>query len=108
VVVRFSSDIRDTQHGNGMMFIDQASSHVVKLTYTPNQLPPHATSGVVTEFSGQAMPNMWYVTRIVGLYSGRAFFMRGTGRFTGTFDHFERFDTIGLANAALENSAMKR
>lgn len=101
--VNFASDIRDTQHGSGTMWIDAANARVIRLTYIPNVLPPHATFGTVTEIGGQAMPGTWYVVRIEGTYQGRAFLLKGTGTFTGVFDHFRRFSTITNGAVALRN-----
>ncbi|MEO6991863.1 MAG: hypothetical protein ABI346_02885, partial [Candidatus Baltobacteraceae bacterium] len=63
MAVPFTSQVHDAQHGDGTIWID-ASARVVKLTYSPKVLPPHASSGTVTETSGQATPDLWYVTRI--------------------------------------------
>jgi len=101
VAVTFRSGMKDNQHGSGTMWIEQATGRVDKLTYIPNVPPPHATSGSVTETSGNAMPNVWYVTRIDGSYRGNAFPMTGTGTFTGLFDHFRRFSTVTQGEAAL-------
>jgi hypothetical protein len=101
VAVSFGSRIKDTQHGSGTMWIELATGRVDKLTYIPNVLPSHATFGTVTETSGKAMQNVWYVTRIDGTYQGRAFVLKGTGTFTGVFDHFRRFSTVTQGEAAL-------
>jgi len=101
VAVTFGSSIRDTQHGSGTMWIEQTTGRVDRLTYIPNVLPSHATFGTVTETSGTAMPSVWYVTRIDGAYQGRAFILKGTGTFTGVFDHFRRFSTVTQGEAAL-------
>jgi hypothetical protein len=100
--VTFTSAIRDAQHGSGTMYIDRAKAHVVKLTYTPNALPPHASSGAVTELGGQALPNLWYVVRIDQIYRGHAFLFSGSGTFTGIFDHFRRFSSLAAGEAALQ------
>jgi hypothetical protein len=102
VAVTFGSGIQDTQHGSGTMWIERATGRVVRLTYIPNVLPPHATFGSVTETSGWAMPNVWYVTRIDGSYRGKAFVLSGTGTFTGVFDRFKRFSTVTQGDAALQ------
>jgi len=101
VAVTFGSSIHDTQHGSGTMWIELATARVDRLTYIPNVLPPHATFGTVTETSGWAMPNVWYVTQIDGAYRGKAFVLSGTGTFTGVFDHFRRFSTVTQGEAAL-------
>ena len=53
---------------------DAAEARVVKLTYSPYVYPPHATSGTVTEISGAALPNLWYVVRIDQAFTGHMFF----------------------------------
>jgi hypothetical protein len=88
------------------MWIEQATGRVVRLTYIPNVLPSHATFGTVTEISGKAMSNVWYVTRIDGAYQGKAFVLKGTGTFTGVFDHFRRFSTVTQGEAALNNGTI--
>lgn len=106
LAVNFASTIQDTQHGSGTMWIDAASARVTRLTYIPNVLPPHATFGTVTEIYGEAMPGVWFVVRIEGTYQGRAFLLKGTGTFTGVFDHFRRFATVASGKAALRNGTL--
>ena len=106
VAVTFSSDVHDAQHGAGTMWIQSATGRVTKLTYTPYILPPHATSGTVTETSGEAMPNMWIVLRIDEVYQGREFLLRGSATFVGTFDHFERFSTLAEGVAAVQKGTI--
>lgn len=105
VAVKFESTQRDAQHGAGTMWIETASDRVVKLTYAPYVLPPHATSGTVTETSGVALANLWYVIRIDETYQGRMLMFHGSGTFTGLFDHFERFGSLAEgANALREGT----
>jgi hypothetical protein len=99
--VSFASTSHDSQHGSGMMYIGTSNAHVVKLTYTAYILPPHASSGSVTETSGQALPDLWYVLRIDETYRGHEFLISGTGTFTGVFDHFRRFQSLSSGEAAL-------
>lgn len=106
VAITFSSGKHDDQHGSGTMWIDSARHRVVKLTYVPYALPQHATSGTVTETSGQALPNLWYVVRIDEVYAGRELLFRGTGTFTGIMDHFQRFATLAAGKNALANGTI--
>ncbi len=101
--VSFASPIHDSQHGSGVMYIDTSSAHVVKLTYTAYVLPPHASSGSVTEIGGQALKDLWCVVRIDETYQGRAFLLTGRATFTGVFDHFRRFSSLGAGTAALQD-----
>ncbi len=103
--VSFTSAKRDAQHGSGTMYINVANAHVVRLEYTPNSLPPHATSGTVTEVGGAALPDLWYVVRINEVYAGHALVFSGTGTFTGIFDHFRRFTSLAAGETALQSPA---
>jgi hypothetical protein len=105
-VVNFTSDIHDAQHGSGTMWIDAATAHVIKVKFTPNQLPPHATSGTVTETTSEVWPGVWYVTEIQAAYKGRLFLLTGSATFTATFDHFHRFERVSVGNDALDNGTI--
>ncbi|MBV9719422.1 MAG: hypothetical protein JOZ77_08880 [Candidatus Eremiobacteraeota bacterium] len=104
--IAFTSTIRDAQHGDGAMDIDVATGHILRLTYVPNALPPHATSGSVTETGGEVLPHLWYVARISQTFSGRAFLLSGTGTFTGVFDHFRRLPSLLAGQTALANQTI--
>lgn len=104
--VSFTSAIHDPQHGQGEMYIDPRNARVVRLTYVPYVLPPHASSGSVTEVGGQALHDLWYVVHIDETYRGHAFVISGMGTFTGVFDHFRRFPNLGMARAALDAQAL--
>lgn len=104
--VSFASDLHDAQHGAGTMWIERKTGRVLELTYTPYALPPHATSGTVTEISGQAMPELWTVVKIDEEYRGHAFVMTGTATFTATFDHFVRFDSLEAGQVALAEGSI--
>jgi hypothetical protein len=100
--VAFTSRVRDSQHGDGTMLIDRASGHVLALSYTPNQLPKHASWGHVAETGGAALRGLWYVTRISEQFRGHALLISGDATFDGAFDHFRRFKSLGEAEAALD------
>jgi hypothetical protein len=103
VAVTFESQTHDEQHGAGTMWIQTSNERVLKLTYAPYVLPPHATSGSITETSGQATPDLWYVVKIDETYQGRMLLLHGSGTFTGVFDHFTRFGSVAEgANAVRE------
>ena len=105
VAVNFKSDIKDNQHGSGTMWIDR-DAHVTKVVFSPNQLPPHANAGTVTETASEVWPGVWYVTQIQATYKGRLLLLTGGATFTATFDHFHRFDRVGDADAALDNGSI--
>lgn len=106
MAVRFTSPIKDSQHGNGTMWIGTATARVYKLTYVPNALPPHATSGTITEIGGEALPDIWYVIRIDESYRGHELVLSGTATFTGIFDRFRRFASLSEAESALQSESI--
>lgn len=106
VAVKFESETHDAQHGAGTMWIETANERVVKLTYAPYALPPHATSGSITETGGQALANLWYVVKIDETYQGHMLLLHGTGRFTGVFDHFARFGSVSEGTRAVRDGAL--
>lgn len=106
VAVKFESAIHDTQHGSGTMWIETAAARVIKLQYSPYVYPPHASSGTVTETSGAALPNLWYVVRIDQVFAGQMLLLRGTATFTGLFDHFERFGTAAAGASAVREGTI--
>ncbi|MGA7746258.1 MAG: hypothetical protein WCC70_11585 [Candidatus Aquilonibacter sp.] len=99
VDVHFASPMRDDQHGTGTMRIDQATGHVMELTYTPNVLPDHANSGMISETFGQALPGLWTIVRIDRDYSGRVLFVTGHGTVTEVLDHFHHFTNAETGEA---------
>jgi hypothetical protein len=88
------------------MWIDAASAHVIKVKFTPSQLPPHASSGTVTETASEVWPGVWYVTEIQATYKGRVLLLTGSATFTATFDHFHRFERVSVGNDALDNGTI--
>jgi len=106
VVVSYVAKVRDEQHGDGTMWIDLKSGHVLKSTYSPNVLPQHATWETATETGGRALADLWYVTGIDEQYRGHIAFVSGSATFTTTFDHFRRFKSLKSALEALDNSSL--
>lgn len=97
--IPFHSTVRDEEHGDGTMRIDNASGRVIEVIYTPNQFPHHASAGTTTETFGEPLPGMWTIVRIDRTYSGRIAFVKGGGHVTETLDRFRQFNTVnaGLA-----------
>ena len=93
--VHFTSLVHDDQHGVGTMRIDEATSHVTELTYTPYVLPDHANSATISETFGQALPGLWTIVRIDRVYDGRVLFVSGHGTVTEVLDHFHHFTNAG-------------
>ena len=97
--ITFRSVIRDDQHGDGTMRIDNSTGRIVELTYAPNVLPNRASSGTTTETFGEVIPGVWTIVRIDRTYGGRVAFVKGNGHVAETLDHFRHFDNVesGLA-----------
>jgi hypothetical protein len=106
VSVGFTSSIHDSQHGSGTMIVDTNNARVLKLNYTPYVLPPHASSGSVTETGGWGLPDLWYAVRIDEAYRGQMFLVSGAGTFSGVFDTFRRFASLEAGEAALQNQTI--
>lgn len=88
--IAFRSDVRDDQHGDGLMHISVATGHVLDLNYTPNVLPKYANAATATESFGEPLPGLWCIVRIDRTYSGHVAFFRGGGKITEILDHFSR------------------
>lgn len=101
--ITFRSVVRDDQHGDGTMRIDNATGRVVEVVYTPNVLPNHANSATTTESFGEAAPGIWTIVRIERTYGGRVAFVRGSGRVVETLDHFRHFPSIDAGFAFLRS-----
>lgn len=99
VDVHFASLMRDDQHGIGTMRIDEATGHVMELTYTPYVLPDRANSATISETFGQALPALWTIVRIDRVYSGRVLFVSGHGTVTEVLDNFHHFTNAGTGEA---------
>jgi hypothetical protein len=101
IAVRFTSKLRDQQHGDGTMCIDVASKHALLLKFVPAELPPHASTATVTETLGEALPGTWHVVKVEEHYGGQVLFIRGTLDVTVDYKDFRRFETIDAGLAAL-------
>ena len=100
MVVSFSSPLHDEEHGTGDMTIDPAG-HVLRLTYTPNVMPSHATSATTTQYSEEVLPGVWLVTRVEGQFSGRIMAFGGNATLDEVESHFRRFSSMVAATAAI-------
>lgn len=88
--IAFRSDVRDDQHGDGLMHIDRTTGRVLDLTYTPNVLPKYASVATTTESFGEPLPGLWCIVHIERSYSGHLAFFRGQGVITESLDNFSR------------------
>jgi hypothetical protein len=98
---RFTSTMHDSSHGDGTFWIDNRES-VVKYQYTPNALPPYATSGIVTDERAQVLADFWFLTREVYEYRGHYLIFGGGSTTAITYDSFKRYPNVASAISALQ------
>jgi hypothetical protein len=99
--VRFTSLVRDNQHGDGTMTIDKAG-RIYSIDYDMNVAPDHASSGHVVETYGEAMSGLWTCLRSEETYKGHLGFVGGAANLDYNYDHFKRYAQPDAAIAALE------
>lgn len=99
--VLFHSIVRDDVHGDGSMLIDDRSGRILRLQYTPDVLPAHASSCTITESFAQVLPSVWTIDRIHRTYRGRIAFFGGGGDVLETLDHFKVLPNTQAALAYL-------
>jgi hypothetical protein len=99
--VKFTSVVRDAQHGDGLMQIRKASGRVLSIEYSINRPPDHASQAQVVETFGDALPDLWTCIAVEEIYHGRVGFVSGNATLHYTLDHFRRFSQQDAAVAAL-------
>jgi hypothetical protein len=100
--IRFTSLVRDNQHGDGFMIVDKAG-RTYSIDYDMNVAPDHASSGHVIETYGEAMSGVWTCVRSEETYKGRLGFIGGAATLAYNYDHFKRYAQPDAAIAALED-----
>ena len=99
--VDFVSLRRDDAHGDGTMWIDGPSHHVLALRFHPSVLPPHADSGDVRVSFGQVLPDLWDVSVTEQQYTGHKFIFHGWGHVQQRQSTYRRFTSIAAGITAL-------
>jgi hypothetical protein len=104
--IRFTSALKDDQHGNGVMILD-AAKHVREVRYTPNAYPANVTRGNVL-LTRDEVDN-----RLFGLSGLKLEFHGAMGLLKGSFvmdqrnDAFRRYASVEEALAQAEAQANK-
>jgi hypothetical protein len=98
--IGFTSTVHDAGHGNGSFAYD-ASDDVLWVTYAPNQLPPHARSGEITDQRAEVLPGYWAVTHETQEYRGMVGPFSAAGTIKVDFSGFRRFADLQSALRAL-------
>jgi hypothetical protein len=98
--IDFTSSVHDAGHGSGSFTYD-SQENVVSYTYKPNVLPPHATSGEVTDRRSEVLPGYWTVTQETQQYKGTYGFFSAAGTVQMEYADFRRFNDLASAERAL-------
>jgi hypothetical protein len=98
--IYFDSTVRDAGHGRGSFTYD-AQDDVVGLTYQPNVLPPHASSGEITDLRAPVLPGYWAATQETQQYRGTYGPFTASGTIQVTYSDFRRFPDLQSALRAL-------
>ena len=101
--IAFTSNLQDAAHGDGTFSYD-AAGNVLTYTYKPNVLPPHATSGSITDRRAEVVPGYWAVTQETQDYKGSYGPFPGSGTVALTYSDFRRFADLQSALQALPGS----
>jgi hypothetical protein len=102
VAFKFTSLVRDAQHGDGTLVVDKTTGRTYSIEYDMNKPPDHAASGHALETYGEAMPGLWTCLRAEEDYKGRMGFIGGGATLSYSYDHFRRYAQSEAAVAAVE------
>ncbi|MGA8576445.1 MAG: hypothetical protein WB609_12285 [Candidatus Cybelea sp.] len=98
--IGFTSTVRDAGHGDGSFTYD-ARYNVVSYTYHPNTLPPHASSGEITDARAEVLAGYWAATQETQAYTGHYGPFAAAGTVTVSYANFRRFPDVASALTAL-------
>jgi hypothetical protein len=98
--IYFDSTILDAGHGRGSFTYD-AQDDVIAITYQPNALPPHASSGTITDLRSAVLPGYWAATQETQQYSGSYGPFAASGTITVSYSDFRRYPDLQSALRAL-------
>jgi hypothetical protein len=98
--IYFDSAVRDAGHGKGSFTYD-SHDDVVSLTYQPNSLPPHASSGQITDVRSEVLPGYWATTQETQQYKGNFGPFAAAGTLQVAFSDFRRYPDLQSALRAL-------
>lgn len=98
--VRFTSLARDARHGDGV-FTENAQGDVIRMSYVPDVLPPHADAGTITIERSEVLPGFWATATETQHYQGHYGPFQGYGEILTKERDFRRFQNRAAALAAL-------
>jgi hypothetical protein len=100
--IYFNSSVQDAGHGRGS-FTYNAQNDVVSVSYQPNALPPHASSGQITDVRSEVLPGYWAITQETQQYKGNYGPFAAAGTVQVAFSDFRRFPDLQSALRALNS-----
>jgi hypothetical protein len=95
--IAFTSASRDPSHGDGVVFVDEATHHIASLTFAPSVLPPHADSGAIVMVFGRVLPDLWDLIETKEHYTGHMLFLHGWANVVTTDTDYHRYATVDQA-----------
>ena len=98
--IGFSSNVNDAGHGRGSFTYD-AAGNVISISYQPNVLPPHASSGQIIDLRGQVLPGYWAAEQETQSYRGSYGPFAAAGTIQVTYSDFHRFPNLSTALLSL-------
>jgi hypothetical protein len=101
VAIPFTSLKRDDNHGDGTVYVDGNTSHIVRFEFRPSVYPKEVDSGQVVVTFGRATADLWDVVSVKQGYGGHRVFIRWSYETTATHSAYRRFDSLDEARAAL-------
>ena len=100
VAVAFTSEIHDTQHSSGVMFVDAAHDRVVHETQEPYVLQGSARTGEIEIDFGDTGVG-WLPRELRGTFTGNVGPFNGAAHLTQAFDDYRRYPTPEAAASAM-------
>lgn len=94
--IRFSSSIKDTQHGHGVIVID-SSDHIIDFTFAPNKYQAPATGGSFQIQRAEMGQGLFGMKHLYGEYFGSYGPIKGSMIFEQTCSKHQRFKSVEAA-----------
>jgi hypothetical protein len=94
--IYFDSNVHDAGHGRGSFTYD-AQGDVLGITYQPNALPPHASSGEITDVRSAVLPGYWAPIQETQQYHGRYGPFAAAGAIQVSYSGFRRYADLESA-----------
>jgi hypothetical protein len=94
--IYFASNVRDAGHGRGSFTYD-AQDNVTSVTYQPNELPPHATTGEIRDLRAEVLPEYWAATQETQTYRGAYGPFAAAGTIQVYYSNFRRYPDLQSA-----------